>query len=152
MNLITAIVDELATLFPDGVFYIENQEQGFAEPSFYVYPVSGGSEPRLMDRQYNKQMFAVTYFPDPNSTEKGIMEQCAEVADKLLMDFRFIHSQDLHVLNKDIQVQDGVVVLNFFLKYNIKPSEDKDEKIGSVEVIGGLKDDRTKENGAKNHY
>ena len=142
MNLITAIVDELATLFQDGIFYIENQEQGFEQPSFYVYPVNNATEARLMGRQYNKQMFAVTYFPGPDSTEKGVMEQCTEVADKLMNDFRFIQSEGLHVLNKDIQLQNNVVVMNFYLKYNIKSTDEQDETIGSMEVRGGLKDDR----------
>lgn len=142
MNLITAIVDELAALFQDGIFYIENQEQGFEQQSFYVYSVNNATEARLMGRQYNKQMFAVTYFPDPDSTEKGVMEQCAEVADKLMNDFRFIQSEGLHVLNKDIQLQNGVVVMNFYLKYNIKPDDEQGDTIGSMEVRGGLKNDR----------
>lgn len=142
MNLITAIVDELAALFQDGIFYIENQEQGFEQQSFYVYSVNNATEARLMGRQYNKQMFAVTYFPDPDSTEKGVMEQCAEVADKLMNDFRFIHAEGLHVLNKDIQLQNGVVVMNFYLKYNIKPADEQGDRIGSIEVRGGLKDGR----------
>lgn len=142
MNLITAIVDELAALFQDGIFYIENQEQGFEQPSFYVYSVNNAAEARLMGRQYNKQMFAVTYFPDPDSTEKGVMEQCAEVADKLMNDFRFIQSEGLHVLNKDIQLQNNVVVMNFYLKYNIKPADEQGDTIGSIEVRGGLKDGR----------
>lgn len=139
MNLITAIVDELAALFHDGIFYIENQEQGFEQQSFYVYPVSNATEARLMGRQYNKQMFAVTYFSDPDSTEKGVMEQCTDVADKLMNDFRYIQSEGLHVLNKDVQLQNGVVVMNFFLKYNIKPDEEQGDTIGSIEVRGGLK-------------
>lgn len=142
MNLITAIVDELATLFHDGIFYIEDQEQGFEQQSFYVYLVRNAKEARLMGRQYNKQMFAVTYFPDPNSTEKGVKEQCTEVADKLMNDFRFIHSEGLHVLNNDVQSQNGVVVMNFYLKYNIKPDEEQGDTVGSIEVRGGLKDGR----------
>ncbi|MGK9325229.1 phage tail terminator family protein [Aerococcus urinaeequi] len=139
MNLITAIVDELATLFQDGIFYIENQEQGFEQPSFYAYPVNNATEARLMGRQHNKQMFAVTYFPDPDSIEKGVMEQCAEVADKLMNDFRFIQSEGLHVLNKDIKLQNNVVIMNFYLKYNIKPDDEQGDTIGSMDIQGGLK-------------
>lgn len=67
MNLTELVVDELTRIFPDAPIYIENQSQGFKEPSFYVSRVPATQiKPALFDVQERTYSYQIVYFANPN--------------------------------------------------------------------------------------
>lgn len=137
MDLTLSIIDELARLFPDNTFYQEQMEQGFSEPSFYVYPISSSQDPLLTTRNYRKRLYCVTWFPD---TSLGTtMEQLETMSDRLMNEFKFLHDDKLHILSKDLKVQDGVIVMTFGIRYVVQEVPDESTKMQGLTEKGELK-------------
>ena len=137
MDLTLSIINELASLFPDNTFYQEQMEQGFSEPCFYVYPISATQDPLLTTRNYRKRLYCATWFPD---TSLGTtMEQLETMSDRLMNEFKFLHDDKLHILSKDLKVQDGVIVMTFSIRYVIKEVPDESTKMQDLTEKGELK-------------
>lgn len=137
MDLTLSIINELASLFPDNSFYQEQMEQGFSEPCFYVYPISATQDPLLTTRNYRKRLYCATWFPD---TSLGTtMEQLETMSDGLMNEFRFLHDDKLHILSKDLKVQDGVIVMTFGIRYVVKEVPDESTKMQDLTEKGALK-------------
>lgn len=137
MDLTLSIINELASLFPDNTFYQEQMEQGFSEPCFYVYPISATQDPLLTTRNYRKRLYCATWFPD---TSLGTtMEQLETMSDRLMNEFKFLHDDKLHILSKDLKVQDGVIVMTFSIRYVIKEVPDESTKMQDLTEKGALK-------------
>lgn len=137
MDLTLSIINELASLFPDNSFYQEQMEQGFSEPCFYVYPISSTQDPLLTTRNYRKRLYCATWFPD---TSLGTtMEQLETMSDSLMNEFKFLHDDKLHILSKDLKVQDGVIVMTFGIHYVIKEVPDESTKMQDLTEKGALK-------------
>ena len=137
MDLTLSIINELASLFPDNTFYQEQMEQGFSEPSFYVYPISATQDPLLTTRNYRKRLYCATWFPD---TSLGTtMEQLETMSDRLMNEFKFLHDDRLHILSKDLKVQDGVIVMTFSIRYVVKEVPDESTKMQDLTEKGALK-------------
>ena len=137
MDLTLSIINELASLFPDNTFYQEQMEQGFSEPSFYVYPISASQDPLLTTRNYRKRLYCATWFPD---TSLGTtMEQLETMSDRLMNEFKFLHDDKLHTLSKDLKVQDGVIVMTFGIRYVVQEVPDESTKMQGLTEKGALK-------------
>lgn len=137
MDITVATINELAMLFPSGTFYREQVEQGFQEPSFYVHQVSAKTDSLLATRQLNKQMLSITYFPD---TDAGnLNRQLQEVAETLTNEFRFIHDLKLHVFDKDIHIENNVIVFTFYVKYTVREEVFVDNAMTLISAKGELK-------------
>ena len=137
MDLTLSIINELASLFPDNTFYQEQMEQGFSEPCFYVYPISASQDPLLTTRNYRKRLYCVTWFPD--TSLDSTMEQLETMSDRLMNEFKFLHDDKLHILSKDLKVQDGVIVMTFGIRYVIKEVPDESTKMQDLTEKGALK-------------
>lgn len=137
MDLTLSIINELASLFPDNTFYQEKMEQGFSEPSFYVYPISASQDPLLNTRNYRKRPYCATWFPD--TSLDTTMEQLETMSDRLMNEFKFLHDDKLHILSKDLKVQDGVIVMTFSIRYVIKEVPDESTKMQDLTEKGALK-------------
>lgn len=137
MDLTLSIINELASLFPDNTFYQEQMEQGFSEPSFYVYPISSTQDPLLTTRNYRKRLYCATWFPD--TSLDTTMEQLETMSDGLMNEFKFLHDDKLHILSKDLKVQDGVIVMTFSIRYVIKEVPDESTKMQGLTEKGALK-------------
>ena len=137
MDLTLSIINELASLFPDNTFYQEQMEQGFSEPCFYVYPISASQDPLLTTRNYRKRLYCATWFPD---TSLGTtMEQLETMSDRLMNEFKFLHDDKLHILSKDLKVQDGVIVMTFGIRYVVQEVPDESTKMQGLTEKGALK-------------
>ena len=139
MDLTLSIINELASLFPDNTFYQEQMEQGFSEPSFYVYPISASQDPLLNTRNYRKRLYCATWFPD--TSLDTTMEQLETMSDRLMNEFKFLHEDKLHIPSKDLKVQDGVIVMTFSIRYVIKEVPDESTKMQDLTEKGALKND-----------
>lgn len=137
MDLTLSIINELARIFPDGTFYREQMEQGFSEPSFYVYPLPASQDPLLATRNYRKRLYCATWFPD---TSLGTTtEQLETMSDRLMNEFKFLTDERLHILSKDLKVQDGVLVLTFGIRYVVQEVPDESTKMQDLTEKGALK-------------
>lgn len=58
IDVTLAIANELSRIVPDAVIYRENQEQGFREPSFYIYEIMADSKGELMSYE-NRNIYIV---------------------------------------------------------------------------------------------
>lgn len=137
MDLTLSIINELASLFPDNTFYQEQMEQGFSEPSFYVYPISASQDPLLNTRNYRKRLYCATWFPD--TSLDSTMEQLETMSDRLMNEFKFLHDDKLHILSKDLKVQDGVLVMTFGIRYVVQEVPDESTKMQGLTEKGELK-------------
>ena len=137
MDLTLSIINELASLFPDNTFYQEQMEQGFSEPCFYVYPISATQDPLLTTRNYRKRLYCATWFPD--TSLDTTMEQLETMSDRLMNEFKFLHDDKLHILSKDLKVQDGVIVMTFGISYVVKEVPDESTKMQDLTEKGALK-------------
>ncbi|MGH2080073.1 phage tail terminator family protein [Aerococcus urinaeequi] len=137
MDLTLSIINELARIFPDGTFYREQIEQGFTEPSFYVYPISATQDPLLTTRNYRKRLYCVTWFPD--TSLDTTFEQLEIMSDKLMNEFKFLTDERLHILSKDLKVQDGVLILTFGIRYVVQEVAGEFIKMQGLTEKGELK-------------
>lgn len=137
MDLTLSIINELARIFPDGTFYREQMEQGFTEPSFYIYPISATQDPLLTTRNYRKRLYCVTWFPD--TSLDTTFEQLEIMSDKLMNEFKFLTDERLHILSKELKVQDGVLVLTFGIRYVVQEVAGEFIKMQGLTEKGELK-------------
>lgn len=137
MDLTLSIINELARIFPDGTFYREQMEQGFSEPCFFVYPISTSQDPLLAKRNYRKRLYCVTWFPDTNLDTT--LEQLEIMSDKLMNEFKFLTEERLHILSKDLKVQDGVLVMAFGIRYVVQEVPEESTKMQDLTEKGELK-------------
>lgn len=137
MDLTLSIINELARIFPDGTFYREKMEQGFSEPSFYVYPITTSQDPLLTTHNRTKRLYCITWFPD--TSLDTTMEQLETMSDRLMNEFKFLHDDKLHILSKDLKVQDGVIVMTFGIRYVVREVPDESTKMQDLTEKGELK-------------
>ena len=88
IDVTLAIANELSRIVPDAVIYRENQEQGFQEPSFYIYEIMADSKGELMSYENRKHLYCVMWFPDTTTDDPGVKEQCEKMRSKLLDEFK----------------------------------------------------------------
>lgn len=137
MKLIEETINTLAKMFADMNFCRDSQEQAFDKPAFYVYLVRGKADRGIMNQQTNHQTICITWFPD---TKEDVDEQCERMASKLLTEFRFVQKLNLHALNPDVKVQDGVVIYTFSVQYNMRYVE-QSVSMNKLTAEGSLKID-----------
>ncbi|WP_270786774.1 phage tail terminator family protein [Enterococcus lactis] len=138
MDVTLAIANQLAKIFPDSTIYREQQEQGFKEPSFYIYEISAGSSGELMSYESRKHLYFVMWFPDSNQDDPGKKEQCEKMREKLLDEFQRLDELSIGLLDKEAKIIEDALQFTFKLKYRVVP-QDSTPKISGLEQQGGLK-------------
>lgn len=138
MEITRAIADQVATIILGATIYIEKQEQGFDEPSFYIYEITATSKDNLMDYQYRKHLYCITWFPNSKSDNPGVREQCENMRSLLLDEFDFINNLSLKVLDKEAKTEGDVLVFTFKLQFRVK-KQTVPNNMQNLEHTGGLK-------------
>lgn len=113
-DLITGLSRTLYDNFDGVTIYVDNVEQGFETPSFFVYLVSSFESPLLGNRAKRVCLFDIHYFP---KTEKN--EELQGVASKLyviLRQIKLLNGDSINGFKLEHEIDDGV--LHFFVKYN----------------------------------
>lgn len=119
MDLTLAIAKQLAKIVPNATIYRENREQGFTEPSFYIYEINAKSRANLMDFQMRGHTFCVTWFPNTEDSDIGPRQQCEDMREKLLDGFDFLDDLSFQVLDKEAEISQEALILTFRLRYRV---------------------------------
>lgn len=138
IDVTLAIANELSRIVPDAVIYRENQEQGFEEPSFYIYEIMADSKGELMAYESRKHLYCVMYFPDRSLDDPGVKEQCEKMRSKLLDEFRRLDDLSVGLLDRESRIESQALHFTFALRYRVAPVDDT-PKIETFEQRGGLK-------------
>lgn len=87
--MINEIADKLASIFgEDTVIYVENQENGFEEPSFYIHKVLTSATHELAGYQAKTDSYQIVFFAgDEKPNEKMI-----DVEEQLVANFDYVGS------------------------------------------------------------
>jgi len=139
MDIITAIANQLAKLYPDVPnIYRENREQGFKEPAFYIHNITGKAHGELNHYERREYLFNVVYFPEINREDVGMKEQCDRMRERLLDEFNRLDDLSLGLLGKEAKTETDTVRFTFKIRYR-GIYQNNDAKIGTLEQRGGLK-------------
>lgn len=138
IDVTLAIANELSRIVPDAVIYRENQEQGFQEPSFYIYEIMADSKGELMSYENRKHLYCVMWFPDTTTDDPGVKEQCEKMRSKLLDEFRRLDDLSVGLLDRESRIESQALHFTFALRYRVAPVDDT-PKIETFEQRGGLK-------------
>lgn len=138
IDVTLAIANELSSIVPDAVIYRENQEQGFEEPSFYIYEIMADSKGELMAYESRKHLYCVMWFPDRSLDDPGIKEQCEKMRSKLLDEFRRLDDLSVGLLDREARIESQALHFTFALRYRVAPVDDT-PKLETFEQRGGLK-------------
>ena len=142
IDVTLAIANELSRIVPDAVIYRENQEQGFQEPSFYIYEIMADSKRELMSYENRKHLYCVMWFPDTKTDDPGVKEQCEKMRGKLLDEFNRLDDLSVGLLNREAKIESGTLNFTFKIIYRVA-LESEITKINSFEQKGGLKSGKT---------
>lgn len=138
IDVTLAIANELSRIVPDAVIYRENQEQGFEEPSFYIYEIMADSKGELMAYESRKHLYCVMWFPDRSVDDPGVKEQCEKMRSKLLDEFRRLDDLSVGLLDREARIESQALHFTFALRYRVAPVDDT-PKLETFEQRGGLK-------------
>lgn len=138
IDVTLAIANELSRIVPDAVIYRENQEQGFEEPSFYIYEIMADSKGDLMAYESRKHLYCVMWFPDRSVDDPGVKEQCEKMRSKLLDEFRRLDDLSVGLLDREARIESQALHFTFALRYRVAPVDDT-PKLETFEQRGGLK-------------
>lgn len=138
MEITRAIANQVAKIVPGATIYIENQEQGFDEPAFYIYEITATSKDNLMDYQQRKHLYCITWFPNSKSDDPGIREQCENMRSLLLDGFNFLDDLSLKLMDREAKIEDGVLIFTFKLQFRVK-QQNEIANMQNLEQTGGLK-------------
>lgn len=112
-NIIQAIADKLAELYPSHEIYTDDILQDFVTPSFLIVLVSHNYEKRIMGNS-GEAIIDVAYYSDKDS--QAIKSDCRTVDITLMRQFDLIG--DFRAIRKSTQVVDNVLHLTFTVKYS----------------------------------
>lgn len=76
-SIYNLIARQLRTLYPTNKIYMENQDQGFTEHTFFINRIDDLSVPNLFGRQFRTYNFQIVYFPssdNPNADMFNVEE------------------------------------------------------------------------------
>ena len=135
MTIIERIADEIARLFPDATIYMENQSDGFNEPSFFIEKINTSSASELFERQARKYAYQVVYFPNPDNpkTDMEWMEDYLLIGLLELKDYAPLRNK------KFIQQEDNTLVYQFEIWSRFYPDKKYEIKLQNQEVKGNIK-------------
>ena len=139
MSITTAIANQIDKIIPNATIYIENQEQKFAEPSFYIYEIMSDSKDELMRQEMRKHLYCVMWFPDSSLDEPGVKEQCENMRTTLLDELSFLDDLSIKLMDREAKIEQEALNFTFKLRYKVR-KKDLTPKLDFLDQRGGLKD------------
>ena len=116
------ITNALYKMFGDYYnIYIDNVEQGYKNPCFFVSLVDWYSDPMIMGREKVHTQYNITFFPEH---EDEPTDECYEMIQKLKQCLRMIETENGDIfrgIDMDAKVVDGL--LQFYVTYNFETIE-----------------------------
>ena len=94
--------------------YVDDVEQGFEEPAFFIYNVSASENRLLGQRAKRNYMFDIFYFPKTKTNEE--IQRVASQLYAILRQIKLLNGSLINGFRLEHKTIDGV--LHFFVKYN----------------------------------
>ena len=94
--------------------YVDDVEQGFEEPAFFIYNVSASENRLLGQRAKRHYMFDIFYFPKTKTNEE--IQRVASQLYAILRQIKLLNGSLINGFRLEHKTIDGV--LHFFVKYN----------------------------------
>lgn len=119
--MITEIADKLASIFgEDTVIYVENQANGFQEPSFYIHKVLTRTTHELAGYQAKTDSYQIIFFAgDENPNQKMI-----DVEEQLAASFDYVGSYLAVNRNFTLNSAERTLDFQFDLKGRVYNADD----------------------------
>lgn len=133
-DLIDGIAVKLLELFGDAYdIKIDELQQGFAPPGFWILPLKPSQTAGLDNRYRRKYHFDVHYYPQLDASSN--MREINAVAETLLLGLEYITAGDDLVRGTDMsyEVQDDV--LHFFITFDLFVEKVRDKASLMMELI-----------------
>ncbi len=112
--------------FPDMKIYVNEIQQGFKEPCFFIKMLKLDEKQIIGERYFRRYFFDIRYHPDKHKKSQNIWG----IADKLQDLLEMITTPEQHLLrgtDRNAEVEDDV--LHYFVSYNmfvIKPKNQEE--------------------------
>lgn len=137
--MMRGISDAVGVAFPDIIIYMDDQEQEFKEPSFYISLLESSIRPLPSERYNLACTFLIDYFPTPRNESSEISAVAFGLYDALEVitisgSSRIRGLKLRHTSNDDI--------LHFFMECNVNlMSSEVTELMGELTIMGGVKNE-----------
>ncbi len=136
-SIINGIADAVHSEFGNEYnIYIDEKEQGFNEPCFFILPIKLDSQKFIGKRYYKDFGFAIHYFQKEDSVRdrNDVFERLCECLEYISIDNDITMGKDMRS-----EVSDGVLIC--FVRYSafvykateLEPMEEIDYTIGGLE-------------------
>ena len=137
-DVIKGISTTIINSFPGSEIYVNEIQQGFKEPCFFIKMLKLDEKQVIGERYFRRYFFDVRFYPDKNKKNQSIWG----VADKLQDILEMINTPEQHLLrgtDRNAVVEDDV--LHYFVSYNmfvIKP-KNQEEHMENLQQKQGVK-------------
>lgn len=130
------ISDTLDQHWPNIPVYLENQEGGFSEPSFYVHRIHVNHTKDFTSWQNRTYSYQVVYFP-PELKPNEALDTMAEQLQSNLTEIPGYAK----IINPNLTVEEDHLSMTFDINIRAYP-EEKDPPFGGMKYQGGVADGR----------
>lgn len=119
--MITEIADKLASIFgEDTVIYVENQENDFKEPSFYIHKVLTSATHELAGYQAKTDSYQIIFFAGGENPNQKMID----VEEKLVAGFDYVGSYLAVNRNFTLNAVERTLDFQFDLKGRVYNTDD----------------------------
>lgn len=112
-DIIKSLSRTLYDNFEGVTIYVDKVEQGFKNPSFFVYTLSASEKPLLGQRVQRNYSFIVHYFPENESNEE--IQRVASELYGILRQIKLLNGDSLNGFKLEHKVVNGVLM--FFVQF-----------------------------------
>lgn len=99
--------------FEGVTIYVDNVEQGFKTPSFFIRMVSASETPLIGNRAKRNCSFGIYYFPKKDSNEE--IQRVASQLYAILRQIKLLNGDSLNGLKLEHEIVDGTLM--FFVQF-----------------------------------
>lgn len=133
------LIDEIATfldgLYPDIPIRIDDVEQGFEEPCFFIHVMNSKFKSEPHHYVLTTSQVVISYYP-----KKHKASACYEMLDELSCKVNRL--PEIHIFNKEFEVVDNVLHYAFTATTRLKEDIEEVKQRVLKRVEGELKDER----------
>ena len=132
MDITLEIADKISKIDKNATIYVENQEQGFNEPSYFIQRLPTKNKKQLSGRSMRNYNYAIMYFP-----ENGSRRSCEVVEEMLLEKMTKIDSIS-HLYDVESKIIDNALQFLFTLKLRVVDSSEEGPFMNHLEEVSNI--------------
>ena len=138
-DIVNAVSKALTENFDSVEVYIDEIEQGFSEPCFFIDLLNPSEKQVHGDRYFRKYLFNVQFFPTNDKKSRQIRDTLDTLHN--VLEYITLENGDLlRGYNRKAEEQNGI--LNYFVSYNlfVNKVKEKEELMQSLEADTKIKE------------